>query len=144
MALGSTTTLASRRPLIGAAKRPKCRRATKPQLPPRDGLDGRTNAAKFFDALARDIQNDCGGFDALSTIERSLIEAFCGAAVVLNNLNTRWALGERMDLGEHAQCVNVLVKVATRLGLKRRAKDVSAPTLSQYLSQRQQLGAGSE
>jgi hypothetical protein len=118
--------------------KPKRRRiAVKPQLLCRQNLDGRTNAAKFFDRLASAIAADLGGRDQLSTIERSLIEAFCGAAVVLNDLNTRLALCERIDLGEHAQCVNCLVKLATRLGLQRRARDVTpAPTLTQYLQQR--------
>ena len=87
-------------------------------------LDGRTNAARHFDRLIADIEADLGGHDQLSTIERSLIEGFAGAAVVLDNLNTRLALGERINLGEHAQCVNALTKIASRLGLRRRARTV--------------------
>jgi hypothetical protein len=64
------------------------RKVTKPQLLTRDQLDGRTNAAKFFDQLVADIEADLGGREHLSTIERALVEAFAGAAVTLYHLNT--------------------------------------------------------
>lgn len=73
-----------------------------------------------------------GGHDQLSTIEVALIEAFAGAAVTLNNLNTRLALGQEIDLSQHAQAVSAMVRVASRLGLQRRAKDVG-PTFGEIL-----------
>jgi hypothetical protein len=51
-----------------------------PQLLSRDELDGRSNAAKAFDRLARAIESDLGGRDQLSMIARTLIEAYVGAA----------------------------------------------------------------
>jgi hypothetical protein len=101
-------------------------RATKPQLLTRDRLDGRTNAAKLFERLINDIELDLGGAAQLSTIERALIAAFAGACVTMENLNTRLALGETIDLSEHAQAVSAMVRVASRLGLQRRAKDVGS------------------
>ena len=64
-------------------------KTTRPQLLTRDVLDGRTNAAKLYDRLVVDIENDLGGRENLSTVERALIEAFAGASVTLNNLNVR-------------------------------------------------------
>jgi len=107
-----------------AKKTRKPHRATRPQLLTRDALDGRTNAAKHFDRLAADIESDLGGRDRLSTIERALVEAFCGAAVMLHSLNARMALGETIDLSEHAQAVSAMVRVASRLGLQRRPREV--------------------
>jgi hypothetical protein len=104
--------------------RRRSKKPTRPQLLSRDQLDGRTNAAKVFDRIVSGIVADLGGADQLSTIEMELIEAFAGAAVTLNNLNTRLALGQEIDLGQHAQAVTAMVRVATRLGLQRRAKDV--------------------
>jgi hypothetical protein len=101
----------------------------KPQLLTRAELDGRTTAAKVFDRLVADIESDLGGHDQLSTIERALVEAFAGAAVTLHHLNTKLALGEQIDLSEHASAVSAMVRVASRLGLARRAKDIS-PTLA--------------
>jgi hypothetical protein len=104
----------------------------RPQLLTRAELDGRTTAAKVFDRLVADIEADLGGRDQLSTIERALVEAFAGAAVTLHHLNTKLALGEQIELSDHASAVSAMVRVATRLGVSRRAKDVS-PTLAEYL-----------
>jgi hypothetical protein len=107
-------------------------RATKPQLLTREALDKRTNAAKAFAQIVTDIEIDLGGADRLSTIERALIEAFAGACITLQHLNVKLALGEEIDLGQHAQAVSAMVRVASRLGLERRAKDVG-PTLGDLL-----------
>jgi hypothetical protein len=107
-------------------KRKRTGRATKPQLLTRDRLDGRTNAAKLFGRLITDIEIDLGGREALSTIELALIEGFAGAYVALENLNTRLALGETIDIGEHAQAVSAMVRLSNKLGLQRRARDVGS------------------
>jgi hypothetical protein len=99
-------------------------KAAKLRLPTRATLDMRTLAAKAFDRLVRDIEIDLGGHDALSAIERELIEAFAGAAITMQSINTRLALGEKIDLIEHAQAASVMVRIATRLGLQRRAREV--------------------
>jgi hypothetical protein len=124
-----TPELATARPSEGPARRRRwpakaSHRRTRPQLLTRDQLDGRTNAAKAFDQLVVDIEADLGGHDQLSAIEVALIEAFAGAAVTLQHLNTQLALGQPIDLGQHAQCVGAMVRVAARLGLQRRAKTV--------------------
>ena len=107
-------------------------RRTKPQLLTRAELDGRSNAAKFYDQLIIDIENDLGGRDNISTIEHGLIEAYAGAKVWLDNINTRLALGQQIDFSEHASAISALVKTASRLGLSRRSKNVT-PTLSEYI-----------
>jgi hypothetical protein len=120
-----------------AASKParrRSKRATRPQLLTRDQLDGRTNAAKAFDQLVADIEADLGGHDQLSTIEVALIEAFAGAAVTLQHLNTQLALGQEIDLSQHAQAVSAMVRVASRLGLQRRARDVG-PSFGEILRQ---------
>ena len=101
-------------------------RARRPQLLVRSQLDGRTGPAKLFDRLTTDIENDLGGRALLSTIECALIQAFAGAYVSLENLNTRLALGETIDISEHAQAVSAMVRVSNKLGLQRRAKDVGS------------------
>jgi hypothetical protein len=107
-------------------------RATRPQLLTRDLIDGRSNAAKVFDRLVSSIETDLGGHDQLTAIEVALVEAFAGSAVTLENLNTRLLLGEEIDLGQHAQAVSAMVRVASRLGLRRRARDISLPDPLEY------------
>jgi exonuclease I len=70
----------------------------------------------------------------LSAIEVALVEAFAGAAVTLQHLNTQLALGQEIDLSQHAQAVSAMVRVAAKLGLQRRARNVT-PTLSDYLAE---------
>jgi hypothetical protein len=118
------------------AKQPRRRRRARSPLLTRGQLDGRTAAAKVFDRLVVDIENDLGGHDALSTIERALVEGFAGACVTLQHLNTQLALGQTIDLAQHAQAVSAMVRVASRLGLQRRTRDVT-PTLADYLQQQQ-------
>jgi hypothetical protein len=109
-----------------AAVKPRRRhRQARPQLLTRAELDGRTNAAKAFDALVSSIEADLGGRSELSTIELALVEAFAGAAVTMQHLNTQLALGQPIDLGEHAHVVGAMVRVASRLGLARRARDIT-------------------
>jgi hypothetical protein len=112
--------------------RRRSKRATRPQLLSRKQLDGRTNAAKEFDRLCAAIEVDLGGHDQLSAIEVALVEAFAGAAVTLQHLNAQLALGQPIDLSQHAQCVGAMVRVAARLGLQRRMKDVG-PSLGEIL-----------
>jgi hypothetical protein len=136
--------LAAARPPEGVAKRRRwpakaSHQRTRPQLLTRDQLDGRTNAAKVFDRLCADIEADLGGRDQLSTIEVTLIEAYAGAAVTLNHLNTQLALGQPIDLSQYAQAVSAMVRVASRLGLKRQPKPVES--LSDYLARKYEATA---
>jgi hypothetical protein len=56
-----------------------------------------------------DIENDLGGRENLSTLERALIEAFAGRSVTLNNLNVRLVQGE--PIGVLPKLVFVSVRV---------------------------------
>ncbi len=107
----------------------------------RSSLDGRTNAAKVFDRLVADIEADLAGRDQLSAIERQLVEAFAGAAVTLHHLNAQLALGQPIDVSQHAQCVGAMVRVAARLGLSRRARNVT-PTVDEYIAHINKTEAG--
>lgn len=122
---------------LAKGSRPK--RGTRPKraknpLLTRDTLDGRTQAAKYFDELTNAIENDLGGHDQLSAIERTLVQGYVGACVTLQHLNVKLALGQEIDLSQHAMAVSAMVRVASRLGLSRRAKNIG-PTLSDLLRQ---------
>jgi hypothetical protein len=73
--------------------------------------------------------------DQLTAIEQALVEAYAGAAVTLNHLNTRILTGANIDsalVAAHAQAISAMVRVAAKLGTARRAKDVS-PTLGDLI-----------
>jgi hypothetical protein len=107
-------------------------KANKPQLITRDRLDGRRNAVATFDKHAREIQTDLGGPDQLSAIQLALVEAFVGESLVMQTMNAKIMLGEEVDLGLHALVAGALCRLASRLGVSRRAKDIT-PTLSDLL-----------
>jgi len=119
------------------ARRPH--RAVRPKLLNIKGLDRRTAARKAFAALVAEIEHDLGGREQLSAIEKSLIQAYAGSAILLDDLNARVVLGQEIDVGTHAQMTSALVRIASRLGLQRRQRDVT-PTVEEYLrSKRQEL-----
>jgi hypothetical protein len=95
----------------------------------RSDLDGRTRARKHFDIIARGIAADLGGADNLSTVQKLLIEAVAGTALTLNDINARALAGQPIDLPAYAQCVSTLVRVASRLGTGRKARDVTPDPL---------------
>jgi hypothetical protein len=114
--------------------RSKTRKRARRQMLTRAELDGRTVAGKLFNQIVRDIESDLGGHAQLSAVEIQLIEAFAGAAVRLNDLNARALLGQQpLDLSEYSNAVGAMVRVAARIGVRRRAKDVT-PSLSEYLA----------
>jgi len=104
-------------------------RAARPQLLTRDALDGRTNAAKTFDRIRAGIRADLGGDDALTTVEVALIDAFAGATIQMHDLNTRLLLGQQIDIADHAATISAMVRVAARIGVARRAKNVTPDPL---------------
>jgi hypothetical protein len=111
-------------------------RGKKARLLTREHLDGRTTAAKQFDAIANGIAEDLGGDDRLSTVQKHLVEAFAGAAVHVNALNARLLLGQQVDIVEHSQAISTMVRIASRIGLNRVAKSIT-PSLSEYLMPRE-------
>src|SRR6476620_7826410 len=103
------------------------------------GLTGAPPSRKAFDALVAEIEHDLGGREQLSAMEKSLIQAYAGSAILLDDLNARVVLGQEIDVGTHAQMTSALVRIASRLGLQRRQRDVT-PTVEEYLrNNRQEL-----
>jgi hypothetical protein len=102
----------------------------KTRLLTRSNLDGRTKARKQFDAIAKGIAVDLGGEDRLSTVQRHLVEAFAGAAVHVHELNARLLLGEEVDTLVHSQVISTMVRIASRIGTQRVARDVTPDPLA--------------
>jgi hypothetical protein len=97
----------------------------KVRLLTRQSLDGRTKARKQFDAVVEGIASDLGGEAHLTTVQRHLVEAFAGCAVVVHDINARLLLGQPIDISEAAQAVSSLVRLAQRIGVGRRMLDVT-------------------
>jgi hypothetical protein len=105
-------------------------------------LEQATGAARFFQKMVREIENDLGGRRQLSRIEGELIQAFCGAATQVQYLNRQVMLGEgsEIDLGGYATLASTMLRIGARLGLQRRARDVTH-VLDEYLRTKQDEAA---
>jgi hypothetical protein len=101
-------------------------------------LDQATGAGRFLNKMVRDIEVDLGGRRQLSRIEGELIRAFAGAATHVQYLNHQIALGEgsEIDLGGYATLASTMLRIGSKLGLQRRAKNVT-PTLGELIQQDQ-------
>jgi hypothetical protein len=106
------------------------------RLVTRAALDNRTTAAKLFDRTVTEITQDLGGTESLSQIERSLVDAYAGASLMVNHMTAKLIEGEQISLARYSAAVGALVRIATRLGIKRRMPHGQTPDLGSYLADR--------
>lgn len=95
-------------------------------------LDGRSSQARRFRDVCRQLAADQGGLESLSETRLQLIRRFSALCVHAEALESRLANGERIDISEHSQISSTLVRIASRLGVDRRAKEI-VPSLEAYL-----------
>jgi hypothetical protein len=118
-------------------------RVTRPSLRQRSRLsnnagllsgeaDGRTAIARRFRDLTNAIITDQGGVDRLAEARLQLIRRFSAAAVIAETMEARLANGEDIDVNAHALLCSTLVRLSTRIGINRTAREI-VPSLSQYL-----------
>jgi len=96
------------------------------------GADGRTAVARRFRDLVSHIVSDQGGADRLAEARLQLIRRFSAAAVIAETMEARLANGEAIDINEHALLCSTLVRLSTRIGINRTARDI-VPTLREYI-----------
>ena len=77
------------------------------------------------------LSDDLGGIEALSYQQRALIDRAIFLEFHLQQQELRLATGADFDSGSWVQAANSLSGIFSKLGLQRKAKDVS---LSQYVS----------
>ena len=95
--------------------------------------DGRLRIARRFRDIAAAILVDQGGASELcSESRRQLIRRFSAACVLAEDLEGRLARGEEIDVERHALLCSTLTRLAQRIGIDRRAKNIT-PSLGDYL-----------
>jgi hypothetical protein len=102
-------------------------------------LDGRTTAAKEFDRVFNEIVTDLGGAESLSQIERSLVAAYAGADIMLGHLCAKMITGQQISLQRYANVVGAMVRLATRLGIKKRVPSGQTLDLGSYLADKSEV-----
>ena len=96
------------------------------------GIDGRSLVARRYRDLIDLVVSDQGGLDRMSEARMQLARRFAALSVQAEMLEARLANGEIIDLTEYSQLTSTLVRVVSRLGIDRRARDVT-PSLRTYL-----------
>lgn len=96
-------------------------------------LDGRTSVAQDMGVRFDEICRDLGGADRLSYMQRSLIERALWIEYWLASQERELAEGREVDTGRYVQAANGLQGIFNRLGLERRARDVT-PDLATYIA----------
>jgi hypothetical protein len=89
--------------------------------------DGRLRIARRFRGIAN------AGTELCSESRRQLIRRFSAACVLAEDLEGRLARGEEIDVERHALLCSTLTRLAQRIGIDRRAKNIT-PSLSEYLT----------
>jgi hypothetical protein len=98
-------------------------------------VDGRSVIARRYRDIANAIFVDqSGGADQCSEARKQLIRRFAAAAVLAEQMESRLANGEQINIQEHATLSSTLVRLAQRIGIDRVARDVT-PSLDEYLRQ---------
>jgi hypothetical protein len=90
-------------------------------------------ARRFFDIVAA-VASDQGGIDQMSEARLQLVRRFAAAAVMAETAESRLANGEAIDIASHALLCSTLVRLASRIGIDRRAREI-VPTVAQYIEQ---------
>jgi hypothetical protein len=72
---------------------------------------------------------DAGGMDRCSEARLQLIRRFAATSVLAEQLEARLANG---DVAEHAALTSTLVRLASRIGIERRAPNVT-PSVRDYI-----------
>ena len=78
--------------------------------------------------------SDLGGRGMLSEAQFSLIRRASAIECELEVLEGRLSQGEPVDLDSYGRGASHLRRILETLGLERRTKDISPPTVSEYLA----------
>ena len=95
------------------------------------GVDQRTAIARRFRDIAAAILADQAGRDQCSEARLQLIRRFAASATLAEQLESKFANGEEIDVAQHALLCSTLTRLAQRIGIDRRSKNI-VPTLSDY------------
>jgi hypothetical protein len=92
--------------------------------------DGRSAVVRRFRDITSAILNDQP--EHCSEARLQLVRRFAAAACLAEMMEARLANGEQIDIAEHAHLSSTLCRLAQRIGVNRRMKNVT-PDLHDYL-----------
>ena len=122
---------ADSRPVNQRKRHGRSRISNHPDLLP--GVDGRSYVYRRFRDICSAIASDQGGASNLSEARLQLVRRFSAACVLAEQMEADLANGININVERHALLCSTLTRLAQRIGIDRRAKNIT-PTLNDYLS----------
>ena len=96
------------------------------------GIDQRSSIARRYRDLMAEAIADAGGVSECSQARLQLIRRLAALSVQLEQLEAKLADGGDIDIAEYTSLTSTLVRVVSRLGINRVARDIG-PTLSDII-----------
>ena len=93
--------------------------------------DGRSAVSRRYRDICAAVVADQGGAD-LAEVRLQMIRRFAACCVIAEGMEAKLAAGETINVGEHALLTSSMVRVAQRIGIDRRAREI-LPSLGRYL-----------
>ena len=97
-------------------------------------VDGRSLIARRYRDISFAIFADAGGIEQCSEARQQLIRRFAACSVIAESMEAELANGKPINIAEHSQLSSTLTRLATRIGIDRRAHDITPPTVESYLA----------
>src|ERR1019366_8719293 len=118
---------------ITRAKPTACSRVTNGRdiLP---NVDGRSVIARRYRDISFAIFQDAGGIDQCSEARQQLVRRFAACSVIAEQMESELANGKPINIAEHSQLSSTLTRLATRIGIDRRAHDITPPSVEAYIA----------
>jgi hypothetical protein len=104
-------------------------------------VNGDGNSAwsrRYRDLIVGHI-SDMGGREMLSEAQLSLIKRASAIELELEQMEGRLSKGEQVDLDTFTRAASHLRRLLETLGLERKARDVTPPSVSDYLAHKAKL-----
>ena len=122
-------------PSVRASPAPRTRSAVSNHKDFLPGLDGRSASARRFRDLVLGFISDAGGADRCSEIKLGLLRRLAATTVQAEILEARMVNGQEVDIPTLCTLASTTLRLASRLGLERTAREVG-PSLGDMLRPR--------
>ena len=99
-----------------------------------DGVDGRTLAARRYRDLFHSFVSDLGGVEVTSEAQRQLARRCATMSCQAELMEAEFIAGDDTDWDQYLHLVGTLSRALSRLGIERKALDVTGPTLDEYIN----------
>jgi hypothetical protein len=96
------------------------------------GVDGRSPMARRYRDICAALLSDMGGLDHCTEARLQLLRRFSAASVMAEAMEAELVNGKPINIVEHSLLSSTLVRLAQRIGINRRSRNIT-PTLKDYL-----------